>query len=174
MGTDPRRAALTLHALAAPDRDWVLRRLDAQQQRDVQHHLGELEAMGLAADARLVEQALQQSATVPEPAWRPALRACDAQRLHGVLRDEPAALIARVLNNGPWPWEKAFLARLDKVQRFRVDHCRMQEVPVSRELDEALLCALAARLALPDSVPVEAAGWKARVSTLLDKMRRAR
>ena len=174
MATDLRRAALTLHALAGPDRDWVLRRLDMQHQRQVQQHLGELEAMGLAADARLVEQALQQGAAAPEPQWRSALRACDAQHLLDGLRGEPASLIARVLNNGPWPWEKAFLARLDKLERARVAKCRVHDLPESRELDETLLRALAARLALPVSAPAAPKRWGARLRALFTRTGRAR
>jgi hypothetical protein len=169
-----RRAALTLHALAEPDRDWVLRRLDTQQQRQVQQHLGELQALGIAADSRLVEQALQQGATVAEPQWRNALRGCDPQRVHDALRGEPAALIARVLNNGPWPWEKPFLTRLDKLQRARVAKCRMQELPASRELDESLLRALAERLALPEAdAPAATTRWP-RVWKLFAGTRRPR
>ncbi len=178
MSADLRRAALTLHALAAPDRDWVMRRLAPQQQHQLQQHLGELQSLGLTADTRLVEQALQQGATAPEPQWRNALRACDAQRLHEGLRGEPAALIARLLNNSPGPWEEEFLARLDKLQRARVSECRTQDMPESRELDESLLRALAARLALPPpaAAPRRRPGSRlqARMRQVFAWMRRAR
>lgn len=167
---DLRRAALTLHALAEPDRDWVLRRLGTSQQRQVQEHLGELAALGLAADASLVEQALRQGASAPEPQWRNVLHACDAQHLLDALRGEPATLVARVLNNGPWPWEKAFLAGLDKLQRARVAKCRVQDMPTSRELDEALLRALAARLALPPSATATATATATARKTIRERL----
>jgi len=54
---EARRAALMLHALPAADRDWVLHRLDPQQQRLVGEHLQELHVLGVVADDRLVTDA---------------------------------------------------------------------------------------------------------------------
>ena len=175
MAADFRRAALTLHSLAEHDRDWVLRRLDPHQQSQIEQHLGELGGLGIVADARLVEQALRPQAAAPEPGWREAVRACDALRLHEGLRHEPAALMARVLNSGPWPWEAAFLALLEPAQRARVAECR-QGLPSSRELDVCLLHAVVARLELPAAAAPEprSAPWLRCLAGAISRVRRSR
>lgn len=144
--THMRRAALTLHALSPQDRAWILGRLDPLQQRLVEEHLQELHGLGISADARLVKDALgdehAQSAT---RARRAALAAHGADAVRAALQGEPAALIARVLDQGPWPWEAELLGGLDAPQRMRISACR-RGAQAATELDEWLLARLAERL----------------------------
>jgi len=57
-----RRAALTLHALAAPDRDWLLQQLPATDRSALQGLLAELGELGIPADAGVIRSALAEAA----------------------------------------------------------------------------------------------------------------
>lgn len=144
---DARRAALTIHALPAADRKWMMQRLEAQQRRTIEVLLEELDSLGVVADGRMVEQAL---ATAPEskaePAWRQTLAACDAATMVACLKDEPAMLVARVLERGPWRWDSAVLERMHPLRRRHIEQCRRDGTPTSAELDEWVLTALAQRV----------------------------
>lgn len=143
---DARRAALTLHALPDVDRGWVLRRLDPRQQRVVEGHLEELRALGIPADVALVDEALQR-ADVPEPenAWHRVLTRRDAAVMIECLCDEPAMLIARVLNRGPWRWANSVLEAMTPERRAQIQECQRQGHDAI-DLDEWLIAELAARL----------------------------
>ena len=150
--TRMRRAALTLHALSPQDRAWILGRLEPQQQRAVEAQLQELEGLGIAADARLVKDALgdeqAQSATRTR---RGALAAQGAHAVRAVLQAEPAALIARLLDQGPWPWEAELLGSLNAPLRMRISACRQGAPEPGNELDEWLLARLCERLGVAAS-----------------------
>jgi hypothetical protein len=143
---DVRRAALTLHALPAADREWVLCRLDPGQQRLLGDQLRELQALGVVADDRLVKEALMQAAG--EEAASPAkelLRSVDAECVHGLVQNEPAALVARLLALGPWPWEADLMQRFGSTRRSQVLARRMS-VQRCASLDDNLLSELARRI----------------------------
>ncbi len=143
---DARRAALTLHALPAADREWVIRRLDPGQQQLVDEHLRELQALGVVADQRLVQQALAWAAShEPASSWRGTLIACDAASIQALLWSEPASLIARVLAQGPWPWEEALLAALGPTRSDQVRALRNSK-RANSALDDWLMHELVRRL----------------------------
>lgn len=142
-----RRAALTLHALPAPDREWVLRQLDPHHRQVLNSHLQELEALGIVADARLVSDALRSVASPSViPQWRRSLACQSADAVHACLQAEPPALIARVLAGGPWVWESGLLERLSPEQRARVEACRHDGLAACPALDDWILCELCERL----------------------------
>lgn len=157
---DIRRAALTLHALPAPDREWVLRRLDPHQQRLLGDQLRELQALGIVADDRLVRDALTQAPSEEAtPAWKEMLRAADAERVHALIQNEPAALVARLLALGPWPWEADLMERLGPAGRAHVS-ARKAGVQRCAALDENLLSEFARRI--EDAAPKQRAGNEVR------------
>jgi hypothetical protein len=171
---DARRAALTIHALPAADREWMMQRLDLPQRRTMEVLLGELDSLGVVADARMVEQALA-AVTEPkaEPVWHWTLAGCDADTMLACLKDEPAMLVARVLERGPWPWDSALLERMHPLRRRHVEQCRRDGTPASAGLDEWVLTRLAQRVAAtieaPDigasrrsSLASSLRGWRAR------------
>lgn len=142
-----RHAALTLHALPPADREWVLRRLDPQQQLVVEGHLEELRGLCIPAEADLVRSALQQSPPAEsESAWRAALAARSGAEMNEVLRVEPVALVARLLDLGPWTWEADFLQCLTPAARARIAALRQRADAAAHELDAWLLREWAARL----------------------------
>jgi len=63
-----RRAALTLHALAAPDREWLLAQLPTPQGAALRGLLLELRDLGIPADASVIRTALAEAAPAsPQP-----------------------------------------------------------------------------------------------------------
>jgi hypothetical protein len=126
--SEMRRAALTLHALQENDRRWVLRQLDARAQQALQGLLAELTELGIPADGTLIEQALRAPHTTQQAAeqaeWRRELAASDPECLQAVLGREPPALVARILDAGPWPWERGLLGSLPSGRRDAVISAR--------------------------------------------------
>lgn len=142
-----RHAALTLHALPVADREWVLRRLDPQQQLLVEGHLEELRGLGIPAEMDLVRHAIRQSPPVAsESAWRATVAARSGGEMNDVLRGEPAALVARLLDLGPWSWEAEFLQALSPAARARVVTFRRRADVAGHELDAWLLREWVSRL----------------------------
>lgn len=160
-----RRAALLLHAMTAPERAWVLERLPQAEREELTVFLEELSALGIPADRKLLGDVVatvgdDDSARGRAPNGAEAsdleidaLTGADPARLAGLLREEPAALIASLLRLHAWPWRDALLKRLDPVKRTQVEQ-RMREVGGPRPggvqdapaLRAALLQAVARRL----------------------------
>jgi hypothetical protein len=93
-----RQAALTLHAMPAPDRSWVLAALPPQEREQLHALLEELEALGIPADDTLAASLAQEAATsVRQLDWLQELDARGAAALALVLRGEPRALASAVL-----------------------------------------------------------------------------
>lgn len=57
-----RRAALTLHALAAVDRDWLLQRLGAPSRETLLELLAELRELDIPPDEQVIRAALSEAA----------------------------------------------------------------------------------------------------------------
>lgn len=118
-----RKAALVLHGLGADDRRWLLSRLPQQQRDTVQPLLDELAALGVPADAQLVEQLLGSHRTAAalsgqEPFELAQAAAVDVARIVG---DESPALVATLLNVHDWPWHAQFLSLLPPTRRRLVE-----------------------------------------------------
>lgn len=63
-----RRAALTLHALAVPDREWLLAQLPTAHRTALRGLLDELHELGIPADAAVIRAALAEATpAVPLP-----------------------------------------------------------------------------------------------------------
>ena len=119
-GAGARRAALLMHALAEPDRAWLLEQLPAGDKARLERLLVELGELGIGAVASAVPDLLQapvpfdEVATagadtagaaipgvivddLPAPALVARVRSLPPMRLASLLRDEPDALVVRVL-----------------------------------------------------------------------------
>ncbi len=108
------RAALTLHALAAPDQAWVLQALTAQQQRGLRPLLEELQALGIPRDAGLVD-AVARPAPLRAAAPGMSLRSWDRAQLNALaelLAGEPPRVAAALLAASAGPWRERLLALL--------------------------------------------------------------
>ncbi|RQP26663.1 hypothetical protein [Piscinibacter terrae] len=113
-----RQAALLVHSLAAPDREWVLSRLDGAEQERLRGLLSELGELGIPQDRRLVESALAQpTPRVAAIATMPVdddglVRHAGAQAIAGVLHREPTAFVRKLIACGDWPWLEDVASRL--------------------------------------------------------------
>jgi hypothetical protein len=138
-----RQAALVLHGMRVEDRAWAMRRLSPQSRTILQGLLDELNALGIASDPALVRAAT--AATVPSHAIKatPAVKATPAL-VFAVLRQEPDALIARVLKLQAWSWREDVLALLGAKRTAQVEAC---EVRTAVSLDAALRAMFNERLA---------------------------
>jgi hypothetical protein len=100
-----RRSALTLHALGAEDRGWLLANLPASQRGELERLLTELRALGIPAEPRMARATLKQErATQAEVAPRANrqeridfLDPMQTAALAQLLQHEPASLVAHVV-----------------------------------------------------------------------------
>jgi hypothetical protein len=118
-----RRCALTLHAITAQDRAWVLQRLTGPRRSELERLLGELDTLGIAPDPRLARAALGNGAAarvavpvVAAPLPLPAQAALMAQAMAG----EPPRLVAHVLLSRDAALCQAVLALMDAPRRRAV------------------------------------------------------
>lgn len=87
-----RRAALTLHALTAEDRDWLLRQLPPAHGQALEPLLEELKVLGIPQDQSLVQAALRSRRTMAEPDL------AQAQALYQALSHEDPVLQGQLLS----------------------------------------------------------------------------
>lgn len=118
-----RKAALVLHGLSPDDRRWLLSHLPAPQRETVGPLLDELVALGVPADAKLMEEVLGSHRTVAALSGQEpfALSQAAASDVARVVAQESAALVATLLNVRSWPWHEALLALLPAPRRQQVD-----------------------------------------------------
>lgn len=130
---NPRKAALLLHSMPSCDQEWLLKQLPVHQAEILLPLLNDLRELGIPADPELLcEVALtppvnplpkathNQARELSVEAQIAALEAADCQLLCRILHDEPAGLIARVLELNAWPWTGDLLQRLSPVKRAQV------------------------------------------------------
>lgn len=83
-----RRAALTLHALTAHDREWLLAQLPADHREELRGLLAELSELGIPADGDVIRAALAEAApasAMPDAKAYARVLSCEAEALRGVL-----------------------------------------------------------------------------------------
>lgn len=99
VGVDERRlAALTLHALAEDDRQWILGQVSPAQRQALQALLLELESLGIPKDRSLVEAALVPAVENVLPMQAGGSLCVPPQRMAEWLQGEPGAIVARCLS----------------------------------------------------------------------------
>lgn len=165
--SDPaRHAALLLHAMPPLDRAWALEQLPPPQRVLLTGMLQELQQLGIPQDTALVDQAvasmgsptsLHQTSTAPphardlpqpQTSLLAQLDADGCKALGLLLGKEPAALIARLLALGPWPWEDELLSQLGPAKRRHIEKLRItpDSAPGASALPRAILETIEAHL----------------------------
>jgi hypothetical protein len=119
---DPlRSAALTLHALPAPDREWLLEGLSGRQRQLLLPLLEELQVLGVPADPELLQELQPDAGSgTPAPAWPEALSAAEVAVLAHVLAGEPLGLTRSLLAIREWNWTPQLLAAMDEDRRRKL------------------------------------------------------
>ena len=105
-----RRAALTLHALAPPDREWLLEQLPAADRSELRGLLSELRELGIPADGDVIRSALAEASASPLPNAEALAQvlAREAESFRSVLLSLlTAAQKEAVLGHWPLPLEAA-------------------------------------------------------------------
>lgn len=190
-----KRAALAIVGLHPRDRRWLLAQLPDAERRDVEAMAAELQALHpeapAASWAALAEAAWPPAepmlpAEVAPPAPVEALGGTAVQRLAGAspaavldaLADEPDATLALVLALRRWPWASAVVAGLAEPRRRALTAARAGLALPPPAVAQALVEALAERVAArdagggfeaswhavasePPAAPARATGWRA-------------
>lgn len=109
------QAALTVHALPAADRRWLLEALPPAQRQVIAPLLEELRELGIPADAQLLQHvrpaAPVSAAPSPLP-WPEHLDAIGQEALARVLEREPPGVARHLLAMREWPWARDLATRL--------------------------------------------------------------
>ena len=165
-----RRAALTLHALGAADREWVLGSLPVHQCQTLEGMLRELRELGIPPGEDLLRDAAPPNSAPQIEDNAQVLDRCDASALTGVLRSEPAGLTCALLAAHPWRWREEAIAALDAQVATRVrDGSKGLRGPA---LEDAIVSAMLRRMPSakqqPDRLPsawtglANRLGWRRR------------
>lgn len=161
-----RQAALTLHAMPASDRAWVLAALSSQEREQLHALLDELEGLGIPADDRLVAGLAQEAVpTARAEDWLQDLDARAAAALALVLRREPTEFASAVLTLLHEPARRQVIAALGS----GTGPTTPDRLPAA--LEQAVRKALEVRwsVALAAAKPPEPSKWnllKARMARL--------
>jgi hypothetical protein len=139
-----RKAALAVHALAAPDRAWVLQALPRNHREELEPLLAELKALGIPADRSLYRET---DAVPPEPelSWPDKLDGATLSTLSNTLTREPEQLTQALLAIRPWCWGPRLLAGWTGEQRAVLAEVPAR-APVTPRLESALLQVLHERV----------------------------
>lgn len=151
---DPlRSAALTLHALDAPDRQWLLEGLSQRQREMLLPLLEELQVLGIPGDPALLQELHPHGDTPAQsPAWPETLDPGEVATLARVLADEPVGLTRSLLAIRAWRWTPQLIAALDERRRQELEAQPAARAPAP-VLQSAILQALKMRC---ESLPPEA------------------
>lgn len=134
-----RRAAVALHGLQAADRQAMLSQLPEHDQQILQDYLAELDALGFSYGPDLAQEIPVRVDKGPAVDAVTQLRRMPLARLLPALADEPAMVIARVLQIQAWPWQENFLGQLPALLKQRVRGHLAQGLPPAPKLQACLL-----------------------------------
>jgi hypothetical protein len=149
-----RRAALTLHALSADDRTWMLERLDPGEREGLAALLDDLRNLGLPADTDLIRAAVaDMGPPVPAPGGSPTVT-LDAAGA-SMLEREPPWLTAVLLGHSDKSEQERVLQGWASERAAEVRRLMGTPLVTAPSLRRAAEAALAARLGRP-AVPAPA------------------
>jgi hypothetical protein len=165
---NPRKAALLLHSLPAPDRDWLLAQLAPAQRQGVQRLLDELQELGIPAEPQLLDEVVGPGAPVaadPEAAQVDRVQRADPAAVAAWLQREPVGLVVRVLRLHDWRWTHEVLRQMGELRRREVQAVLAgvpPRAPLRTRGDAQLLALLVQRLERTPGAPVLAppAAWR--------------
>jgi hypothetical protein len=160
-----RQAALTLHAMPASDRAWLLAALSPQEREQLHALLEELQALGIPADSTLAAGLAQDAVPAAREAdWLQELDARGAAALASVLRGESREFGSAVLTILREPARRQVIAALGS----ETDMAPLAEVAPA--LERAVRGALEPRWrAVAAASRLQASKWKlakARIARL--------
>lgn len=138
-----RRAALSLHALEADDRDWILHALPSSQSSVLRTLVSELQDLGIPAEELLPQQSAVQRAN-PRSRTLAPLTGAAARDLAGLLAMEPPRVRSVVLQAHSRSWGDCLRTPGDGGTPEGG-----QEADRAPALQEAVLAALRHRLETP-------------------------
>jgi hypothetical protein len=146
-----RRAALALHAMAGPDRDWLLREMPASDRAKLQSLVCELSELGIPQELSWVEEAVGP-ATIEHACARPVRASAQLSRREAAtlaqwLADEPAQLAASLFRVRP-EWRQRLLGAVPRLQRQQLASLAAALRPAPA-LDRFLLAAAINQLQAP-------------------------
>lgn len=142
----PRRAALLVHAMPAPDQAWLLGSLPLDDRTELEGLLAELRELGIPPDEGLLRQVLD-APVAAVPAGRQSLletlQPAQVDALAEALRGEPAQLVATLLAANAWPWKDVLLSQFAPDAQQRIAAAR----PLQGARVQQAVCAIALRQA---------------------------
>lgn len=142
--TPARRAAVLLHSMNAPDREWIMNSLPSPQRGVLDGLLTELRELGIPSDPELLEEFLK---TEPVTAKDVVLREPDQNviaLIAQMLEREPPVLVGRLFAAHEWSWREKVLQQMDPRSAARVRS--FSEVPCGAELANFLVKSFERRL----------------------------
>jgi len=169
-----RQSALLLHAMQQQDRQWLLDQLPVAQKSQLVSLLDELQTLGIPQSPDLLQTAISQADAAREetavreeaeldPATRqiraldripPHERAPAWVKLCAVFKEEPAGLLAQVIQMHDWSWKEAAMKSLTPRKRARVEELAANSLR-GPDLHAALLDAVAQRVLQAEQAPAE-------------------
>jgi len=107
-----RRAAVALFELHEVDRNWILEALPANDRGLLLKLLDELKELGFARDASLSTDSSALASDNDQDAPMEVLKHASDATMLAILENEPAILIARLLQIEEWPWKNSILEQM--------------------------------------------------------------
>jgi hypothetical protein len=124
--------------------------------------LQELRALGIPPEPGVAQQAIATRPSKAAVQPHELVAQASAVRLADVLKDEPAELVACLIQAGRWRWKDAFVSLLAPGRRAQVQQLLGNRALPSK-LADAVVSAVAARLAVQAPVQHEGTpppGWR--------------
>lgn len=161
-----RCAALSLHALHAADRDWILASLPSAAGDRLRLLLRELQDLGIPQQA--VAAATWADPPPGTVAFLWALQDDEVVRLADLLRAEPPVIGATMLRAHPWPWKERLRVLLNS-SLLEPAWSPAASDPPPTALQSAVLLAVCRRMQIPARRPAVARGalsWRTMLAGL--------
>lgn len=114
------QAALSLHAMHASDRQWLLEQLPVSQRSRLVSMLDELEQLGVPREPVLLDEVSNEPPAAPLHPFVERLREQDARHLCQVLESEPDVVAVALLGRAG-PWKHDVLAGLPPARREAIE-----------------------------------------------------